>query len=128
MKSFTLINKKTAEYILLWCALKYGPSMWSYSGRIQIKTKNSMICWGRYYSEDDGICNIYVNFKKHKNIKELIDTIIHEYIHHKQPIHLKYNNYLLNNEYDETNHPFELEANFYAFRDARECYNWLKLK
>jgi len=132
-KQDTLITKESAELILLWCQLKYGPSIWSVSGKISIKVRSNINYYGKYETDEDDVdssknySSIFVNLKKHKKIIELVDTIIHEYTHHKQPILKKFDEYL-NSGYNTDNHPFELEAQFIAKRDSKECKKWLLKK
>lgn len=119
-----LITKSTAEHILLWCTLKYGSSIWNETGLIKLKIRSSINYWGKYYAEDNNMCVIFVNLKFHTTLKELIDTVIHEYIHHKQPLFYKYNEYF-DLGYTIKNHPFEIEAAQIASRDSNECKKWL---
>ena len=120
-KSNHLICRKSVELALLWCSLKYGHSIWGVSPiRLNISTK--LNCYGRY--EPTGI--IRINPSLHKSMIEMINTVIHEYIHHKQPILIEYTYPRFKETgYTVDTHPFELEARKIANRDARVCRNWV---
>jgi hypothetical protein len=64
---------------------------------------------GRRYGEYKPDTHTIIIFKNNcKNIKELITTTLHEYVHNLQPVRSKYYKMLKTYGYD--NHPMEIEA------------------
>lgn len=119
-----LLTRKAVELALLWCNLRYGPSIWTFSGHMRVSLNSNLPVYGRYVIDEEDVCMIIINPLRHKSLIEMMDTCIHEYIHHKQPIKTDYHAFLDNGYNDET-HPFEIEARTIAARDARECRNWV---
>lgn len=103
-----------------WCEQKWGPNnrrsdvLW-----IDISWKKSE-CAGVYQYQDNEI-TIFV--KEHLTVRDLIDTVIHEYTHYKQPMS-KYAKLLEKNGYK--NHPLEIEAINKAKTFRKEC--WYNIK
>lgn len=77
-------------------------------------------CAGLYQYQDNEI-TIFV--KEHLTVRDLIDTVIHEYTHYKQPMS-KYSKLLKKNGYK--NHPLEIEAIHKAKTFRKECWHNIK--
>lgn len=75
------------------------------------------------YNVDDNI--IYVNPKKHRSLKEWVNTVIHEYTHFKQNIDGMYDKYYTKYGRTYENHPHEVAADRTANRDEMEARLWV---
>ncbi|WWT39450.1 hypothetical protein [Microcystis phage Mel-JY01] len=66
--------------------------------------------------------SIEIRIRGHRNYLNLVDTIIHEYIHHLQPAHGGWHT-RYNNMYGYFDSPYEREARYYAYTHAPLCLN-----
>jgi len=121
------VNKKTLLKILDWCKEKYGPSKFNSMNTLKLRVNNRIKgeC-GNYTPVNN---TIYVNITAHDSLIEVIDTVIHEYVHFRQDIKNKYHKlYMETYSYNVDNHPYEKTAYGVALNDRRECYNDLFTK
>lgn len=117
-------NKKLNQIVentISWCKDK-----WGINKRRKSKLKINAVynIDNEEYGNYDFVKNtitIYVH--AHKNIRRLIDTIIHEYTHHLQPA---YNYWRLDEKYEYNEHPLEIDARYMAKRYRKEC--WYDIK
>jgi hypothetical protein len=117
-----LISKKSAKLALDWCISKYGPSRFADLDSLQIRLDSKMEDFG-VYDEIDNI--IFLNPKRHTTLKEWVETVIHEYVHFKQPIYEKYSKYFEEYGRNYNNHPYEITAYNKADRDSAEARAWV---
>jgi|688.fasta_scaffold1279580_1 hypothetical protein len=116
--------RKKALKILEWCIINYGASLYySFLPRIIIKNiEKSEFCGT--FNEINGIievhtCNI-------KNDKDLIITIIHEYVHYTQcPETYNIVEFYHSGVYEKN--PLEIWAEKIAQRDWKKCKSELQL-
>ena len=125
--------KLTVQLALLWCYFKYGTSIWQ-PWAIALSFKKITKTYGQYRhffyidadtgNVTDNVSYIYINLNQHKNRKECVETLIHEYTHHKQ--HINAYDSFFNKGYKYDNHPLEQEAIKVSSRDVDECYEWVQ--
>jgi hypothetical protein len=113
----------------LWCYFKYGRSIWN-TDPVHVSICNTMQKhYGYYEAYDNSDRNsstyalIRINPKLHRDLRSIVETVIHEYQHHLQPIE-SYERYF-SLGYNYSDHPFETEASKIALRDAQECFEWV---
>lgn len=129
------VTKTVAEFALLWCRFKYGPSIWVDSDIIKVSFNRNLDACAQYKIKGR-TSYIYINHrtKMHKSMSDLADSIIHEYTHHLQPtenesdIRNKLETGEILEKYDYLADPCEIEAAFVAERDRDECVAWIKLR
>lgn len=121
----TKLHRGHALKILKWCENKYGYSKYN-QGVPSIEFRKE-----RYYDEadqdgyyDDLTNTIFVNRDTHKTVKELIKTIIEEYVHYLQsPSEYQ----TLAEKYTYYENPYEKEAKSIAKRDQPVCLRDMKI-
>lgn len=127
MKQYVLRNKKTItkedmKSILKWCKTYMGRSKYFSIRKLRLRIDSRMKFLGQFDVHNNVI---YVNPTTHKNIVEIIETIIHEYVHFLQNPK-EYDRLCRNFYYDYYEHPHELEAETIALRLAKRCHKHLK--
>ena len=88
-----------------WCRRNLG---------INNRKHFQLSCWFSRWEDDPDVCGeyddetneIFVFYRNCKDVKELLETIIHEWTHHLQPMRTKY--YKYKGSYKKN--PFEVEA------------------
>ena len=78
-------------------------------------------CYGVY---DSGQNKIVIYKNNCTNIKKIVMTTIHEYVHYMQPVISHYNNLLEEYGYDE--HPMEVEAREKEEHYYKHCWKYVK--
>lgn len=101
-----------------WCINKWGVSKVGLCLDICYKehTPSYIVSKGEYDIEENEII-IYPS--NNSNIRDLVDTVIHEFTHHRQDMS-KYHKVLLKSGYD--NHPLEIESNETAKKYRKVCW------
>lgn len=120
MKNITRFH---AIKIFEWCKKRYGRGIRPYP-IVQYKKAdylNGEFALGEYDFDDDVI---YVNSENHKNLYELANTIIHEYVHYRY--HAKSTYYSLDRDFSHEDHPLEKQSIAIAKRDEKKCVQELK--
>lgn len=99
------------------------------TGRMSVKlTRKKSDFYGKYVIDDEtDFCQVTINPGACRSLVEMIDTCIHEYIHHLQPIEREYNEFFKKG-FTEDDHPFEIEARAIAADDCWDCRNWVLYK
>lgn len=111
-------TKKHVNRIFEWCIKTYGKSKYNKElPTVQFRkgdyyTEEYMA----YYDEIDAV--VFINKDRNTSIKELTNSVIHEYIHYKQ--NMKHYQILSLYLSDEKN-PMEIEARKIAQRDTKKC-------
>ena len=109
------------DWCLHWCVKKFGKVKgkkvpvieWEWNNR-WYQSKNILAM----YDKEDNI--IELRIQGHRNIYNLANTIIHEYIHYMQPTHANwYERY--DGMYGYKNNPYEIEAYHLGETYAVEC-------
>lgn len=117
-------NQETIESLIsetiTWALNKWGfntrKRSWLHYQVEWIETEE----WGRFVYWENTII-IYPLY--HKNIGEIIETVLHEFTHHWQFMsHYK----RLEKEHGYDNHPFEIEANLVSAEHRLECWRDIK--
>ena len=134
----TIIDRKKVLLILKWCEKKFGKSnYWKYYPFLHVyKTKGKYADGefdgkGRYGHFINGEISIFLG--RHKTVKELCDTVIHEYKHYllsENEFQLEYRK-LKRQGFSEENawinkHPHEKLTKKFAKKWSHVCYNDLK--
>lgn len=89
-----------------WCIKNFGLSHNNPKAKIYMtKQIYGQVCYGEY-NPDSNVIYIYSN--NCEDIKCLIKTFIHEYVHHLQPVKNSYKKLLESHGYKK--HPMEIEA------------------
>lgn len=107
------------EYALEFCQREFG---------INRRVKKELYVSLNYYKGEvtytGGYCpnnNCIILMMKHnRKLIDFIGTIIHEYVHYKQPVRTKYDKLL--KEYGYWDHPFEVEAREVALKYRDKLY------
>ena len=117
-------RKSTIESIIYssvhWCVKQWGVN------NSKSTLLNINIDWdpyennGEYDFKHNEIC---IFPKAHKNLRDLVDTVIHEYTHHLQKESTYWKLY---KKYTYDDHPYEVEANSVAKKYRKEC--WYSIK
>ena len=109
------------DWCLHWCVKKFGKVKgkkvpvieWEWNNR-WYQSKNILAM----YDKEDNI--IELRIQGHRNIYNLANTIIHEYIHYMQPTHANwYERY--DGMYGYNDNPYEIEAYHLGETYAVEC-------
>jgi len=109
------------DWCLHWCVKKFGKVKgkkvpvieWEWNNR-WYQSKNILAL----YDKEDNI--IELRIQGHRNIYNLANTIIHEYIHYMQPTHANwYERY--DGMYGYNDNPYEIEAYHLGETYAVEC-------
>ena len=134
MKKFNLYTKtkhqrrKRIEMVINesfnWCINKWGVKQHKYDLFLDVCYKEHMISGLENRAEYCYKYNeITVYPSEHNNIRELIDSVIHEFTHQRQDMS-KYFETLNKSGYND--HPLEIEANKIAKKYRKEC--WYSIK
>ena len=121
------LQKKIVRETIKWCRDFFGENHRrknEFTYYVGPQPKRLLKKYGKYYGCYDCMENKLSVFpENNKNIKELIQTTIHEYTHYTQPIRSKY--YKLDEQYGYIRNPFEVVA-----RKNEELYKlcWKQIK
>lgn len=130
MKQFNLYTpikhqrRKRIENIIYstldWCIDKWGLKEHEYELELDVCYKEHMVVGmtskAEYCSESNEII-IYPS--EHSNVRDLVDSVIHEFTHQRQDMS-NYHKVLRTNGYN--NHPLEIEADETAKKYRKECW------
>ena len=120
------LSNQLIHQILDWCIInihlskdrRVKPTLF-----ISKRKKTDLLGSYQYYNK-----RITVYILKHSSVKELCDTIIHEYVHHLQirssKDDIRYNRLTRQKSYWEND--FEVEARHIASKYSKKCLNDLK--
>jgi hypothetical protein len=103
---------------------KFGVRKWCPNFYIEIVKEKSEMGAG-WYSASRHDPEITLNLTANETIKDLIDTVIHEYTHYLQPNFQEIYEQL-STEYEYHNHPLETEAKEHAKIYRRSCFLSIK--
>lgn len=118
------ISKEEMFFILTWCKRKLGRSKYFSIRKLKLVVDNRIKFLG-HFDIDNNI--ISINPSRHKNILELVETIIHEYVHFLQnPKEYDRLSKMVYRDYFD--HPHEKEAEKIAIKLAPKCLKNLKNK
>lgn len=116
-------KSKVCQLVLDWCHdnIRYDKTQ---KPQLEVVYYLNQKVSGVYYSSGH-LCKIYVN--NHRTLRELTNTVIHEYVHARQrdkDFDKLYSKYL--QEVGYYKNPYEKEARKVASRHENECLNWLQ--
>jgi hypothetical protein len=106
INTFGINNRKRTEFTISICKQKGGEKS-----------------YGSYCPYQNKITIHYNNCNK---LKDIIQTVIHEYTHYLQPVKSSYNKLLQKYGYDD--HPMEIEARDMEKNYYQDCWNKIKNK
>lgn len=113
-------SRKYINRILDWCVRTYGKSkhnrMFPYVTYRSAKYMNEGPATMAYYDDETGV--IFINKDDHRSLRELVNTVIHEYTHYLQNSH---HYHVLSLYLPYRKHPLEIEADRVASRDTKKC-------
>lgn len=111
-------TKKHVNQIFNWCINTYGKSKFNKDTPTVEFKKSDYHTEGcmAFYDEIEG--TIFISKDQNNTLKELANSIIHEYTHYKQ--NMKHYQVLSLYLSDQKN-PMEIEANKIAKRDVKKC-------
>lgn len=107
--------------IMRWCRNKFGVNKrkrWQPIWYIRKSLDDDEIC-GEYDATDN---EVYIYYNNILDVKELIETCIHEWTHQNQPILTKYNKY----PGTYSRNPYERQARYAEKKWTPVCWNELK--
>jgi len=133
------IDRERVLLILNWCVFKFGASkyqdefppklrLYKSSGRTAFKDRSEELR-GTYLN---GVITIYLN--SHHSIKELCETMVHEYKHYLmsdeeyEVLEKRIKKRIKNKEYLQYNHPHEKRARHMETKWGEICFNELRNK
>jgi hypothetical protein len=123
VETLNIKKTKVCQLVLEWCHENIGHNK-TVKPRLEVIYYKNKKVSGSYFSGYH-LCKIYVN--NHRNIRELTNTVIHEYVHARQRdknFNKLYDKYHTEVGYDKN--PFEVEARNVASKYENECLEWLK--
>lgn len=106
------------DWVLEWCRKKLGKSKFCSVKKIKIRVNNRIQHRGELKKN---YSTIYLNLKKHSTDLEIIETIIHEYVHAQQDLVQYYLLKVLNDYNKYFDHPYEKEAESIAKKLSKQC-------
>lgn len=124
----TIPSKELVQEVVEWCMgniilgkqRRVRPTI-----RINNSTKGSVL--GEYFYQSK---TIEIYYRKHKTIRELIETIIHEYVHHLQIRHyrddMKYD--AMDRKVGYYNNPYEVEARMISKKYREQCIRDIRIR
>ena len=116
--------EKIVDLALGWCVNKFGVRKWAPSVIVDV-IKDNMSDDGGWYIPYRHDPEITINTNANLTIKDLIDTVIHEYDHYLQPnFQTVYDQ--LYTEYGYHENPLEIKAKDTAKANRRLCFNYIK--
>lgn len=108
-------RREIGEFCLDYCIHNIGLPRHKRIPKFSITKGKGDGTYGLYFSDTKTICVYYTECK---SVGDIVDTFIHEYIHHIQNLR-SYNTLL--REYGYRNHPLEVEAVRIAKEHRRKC-------
>lgn len=129
MSKYKLKNKKevTREemlQVLDWCKKNLGKSKYFSIRKLKLRVHTGINYLGQFDIDKNVI---YVNPTHHESKTELVETIIHEYVHFLQNPK-EYNRLFFRHYYDDYyDHPYEKEAEKTALKLGKKCLKKLGL-
>jgi hypothetical protein len=119
-------TRSTAYQILYWCIAEYGRS--KLNGRYphieyrkyDAETEDEEE-YG-YFDEVEGV--IVINKETNKTLTDLVQTIIHEYVHYRFHSMAEYR--VLSKYLSHARNPLEIDARKIEKRDYKKCMKYLK--
>ncbi len=119
-------KREACNFAYMWCVSNLKKSKY-HSGipRLFIRTKKNNSSLKGYFKVSKNLITVYP--ENHSTILDLCETIIHEWKHYQQNIASMYDKYEVVYRRKGRNHPYEITAESYAKKHAKECRDWIKL-
>lgn len=111
-------TRKHVNQIFEWCIKQYGKSKFNKELPVVEFRKEDYYTEGCMAFYDDIESTIFINKDQNDNLPELINSIIHEYVHYKQ--NMKHYQ-ILSLYLPDNKNPMEIEASKIAKRDTKKC-------
>lgn len=128
IKDLRVTKKKMVEDVLVWCHLNYYPTIKNHKLKFKIHYYQHKKFDGLYCALAKRI-TLYIT--PEKKVKDVIDTILHEYKHYIDiQTKKEVNNYSeLLNQVGYIDHPMEISARKFAKKHRMKCFekfqkNW----
>ena len=122
VKDLKIPKRKFVLLALQWCELNLGTINYNYQLKINYYPNKKFLGIFQSYNKQI-IIYIYPDL----DLEGLVDTVIHEYVHHLQftrkSTEQEYNKKLV--EVGYWNNPYEQEARKIASRNRKECLKWI---
>lgn len=116
--------EKVIYATLDWCIDKWGLKDHNYELILDVSYKEHMVTGESDKAEYDPTHNEIVIFpSQHSNIRDLIDSVIHEFTHQRQDLS---NYFEILNKRGYSNHPLEIEAFEVAKKNRTLCWKDIK--
>lgn len=123
VRDLKIPKKRFVLLVLRWCQGNLRTTTCRYDLKIYYYPNKRYL--GQYHSNSKQII-IYIN--PEMSIESLVDTVIHEYVHHlqflKNSVEGDYSKKLV--ELGYWNNPYEMEARKIAQQNRDKCLNWIQ--
>ena len=117
-------KRKYCKLIYSWCKENLKRSKFHDNWPKLIARKNPNEYYKGYFKGHNNVICIYL--KNNKTPIDLCETIIHEWKHYEQNIVKMYDKYMRAYGRTVKNHPYEISAENYSKKHAKNCLDWVE--
>ena len=116
-------KRRVGKLAFNWCIANLRKSKF-HEGYPRFIMKSDAGSHKGYYKHSKNVICIYLG--NHKDQKDLIETIIHEWKHYQQNIKVMYRKYITVYRRNNSNHPYEITATKFSKKKSIICNEWIK--